>query len=133
MRIEPDREWTQAPAAMGQGTARDLMMEGVLRLPGWLADGLRLVVHDEIVVSVPRARAGEAREALLDALELGGGAATLGEASIHIRADVSPPGRDWLDCYRDEVPQWPEVAHDHRRLPSCTDPACAWHNSGGAP
>lgn len=133
MRIEPGREWTQAPAAMGQGTARDLMMEGVLRLPGWLADGLRLVVHDEIVVSVPRARADEAREALLDALELGGCAATLGEASIHIRADVSPPGRDWLDCYREEVPQWPDVAHEHRRLPSCTDPACAWHNSGGAP
>lgn len=130
MRIEPGREWTQGPAAMGQGTARDLLMEGILRLPDWLAEGLRLVVHDEIVVSVPRSRADGAREELLSGLELGGRAARVGDASIHVRAEVSLPGQDWLDCYRDEVP-WPEVARDHREQATCSDPACAWHNAEG--
>ena len=35
MKTDPKRAFTQAPALMGQGTARDLMMESVIRLPLW--------------------------------------------------------------------------------------------------
>ena len=35
MKTDPKRAFTQAPALMGQGTARDLMMEAVIRLPLW--------------------------------------------------------------------------------------------------
>lgn len=129
-RISVDRgaAYTQAPALMGQGTARDLMMEGVLRLPGWLAEGLRGIVHDEIVVCVPVERAEEARAELKRSLQFSfcpPGCAT----PIPVLAEVSPPGLDWADCYREEKP-WPEVARTHREQPDCDDAECTWHAPG---
>ncbi|MBX8995252.1 hypothetical protein HCH15_03510 [Corynebacterium testudinoris] len=124
VRIEPGREWTQAPAAMGQGTARDLMMDGILRLPNWLASRLRLIVHDEVVLSVPRDRIDEASTALLDALQFDFSVSS--GSTVPVRAGLSAPGRDWADCYRDEVP-WPETAWEHRQQDSCDDPECTWH------
>ena len=55
MRVDPERAYTQAPALIGQGTARDLMAEGILRLPVEVVPMLRCFVHDELVFSVPRA------------------------------------------------------------------------------
>lgn len=53
MRVTKGREYTQAPALMGQGAARDIMMEGLLRLPESIRPWLRGVIHDEVVLSVP--------------------------------------------------------------------------------
>jgi DNA polymerase-1 len=53
MRPDPERAHTQGPALMGQGCARDLMMEGLLRLDRSTWPYLRAVVHDEVVLSVP--------------------------------------------------------------------------------
>ena len=46
---DPERAYTQGVALMGQGTARDLMMECLLRLPDDLARCLRAQVHDEAI------------------------------------------------------------------------------------
>lgn len=129
MRVQPGKEYTQAPAHIGQGTARDLMMEGVLRLPEWLLPGLRAIVHDEIVLSVPEDRADEAEAAVLDALQFAYRIAP-GAASVLILADASDRGRDWADCYRSEKKGWPEVARDHRELLTCADLSCTWHTTG---
>ena len=104
VRCDPGREHTQAPAFLGQSTARDLLAAGVLRMPAWLAARLRLIVHDEVVVSVPRDRIEEASAALLDALTLGGQQCVLvsGAPPVVIRAEVSPPGRNWAECYLEE-------------------------------
>lgn len=126
MRIDEGREYTQAPAAMGQGTARDLMMEGILRLPEWLLPCLRAIVHDEIVLSVPEVRADEAEAAVLSALQFTF-RLTADALPVPILADKSERGRDWADCYRSEKSKWPEVARDHRDAPSCNDSGCTWH------
>lgn len=104
VRCDPGREYTQAPAFLGQSTARDLLAQGVLRMPAWLSSRLRLIVHDEVVVSVPRDRVAEASAALLDALTLGGQQCVLvpGAPPVAIRAEVSPPGANWAECYLDE-------------------------------
>lgn len=128
MRIDQGREYTQAPAAIGQGTARDLMMEGILRLPAWLLPCLRAVVHDEVVLSVPAGRADEAESAVLDALQFTF-RQTPDALPVPILADKSDRGRDWADCYRTEKDFWPEVARAHRELPACDDPDCTWHDS----
>ncbi|HEX5705596.1 MAG TPA: DNA polymerase [Pyrinomonadaceae bacterium] len=56
LRVEPDRAFTQAPGAVGQSTTRDLVAEGLLdlarRAPEMLPM-LRMIVHDEVVASVP--------------------------------------------------------------------------------
>lgn len=126
MRVTPGREYTQSPAAMGQGTARDLMMEGILRLPDWLLPCLRAIVHDEVVLSVPEDRAEEAELAVLAALQYAY-RITPGATPVPVLAEASDHGRDWADCYRSEKATWPEVARAHREQPTCDDTDCTWH------
>ncbi|MDP3968449.1 MAG: DNA polymerase [Nocardioides sp.] len=125
IRITPGKEFTQAPAAMGQGTARDLMMEGILRLPEWLLPHLRAIVHDEIVLSIPAEGAEEAEAAVLDALQYEWSPGP-GKVPVPILADRSERGLDWADCYRSEA-KWPEVARSHRHATTCDGEGCVWH------
>lgn len=126
MRIGINREYTQAPAAIGQGTARDLMTEGILRLPEWLLPSLRAIVHDEIVLSVPVDRADEAKREALNALQFMW-APSEDATPIPVLADTSEYGEDWLDCYRAELKKWPEVALSHRKKKACDVEGCTWH------
>lgn len=128
MRVDPSGAYTKAPAAIGQGTARDLMVEGILRLPEWLLPCLRAIVHDEIVLSVPVERAEEAEAAVLAALEFTF-TITPGAKPVPILAEKSDRGRDWADCYRSEKADWPEVARDHRDQILCDDANCTWHTN----
>lgn len=130
--ITPDREYTQAPAAIGQGTARDLMMAGVLRLPGWLVPRIRAIVHDEVILSIPAERWDEARDQVLAALQFNF-QLTPDAMSVAVLAQVSAPGRDWADCYRDELADWPEVSRTHREQASCDDTGCTWHRPPAGP
>jgi len=98
MRCNPDRAWTQAPALMGQGAARDLMCEGLLRLVDHYPAAtkyLRGVVHDEVVLSVPEDHAliwqGRLREAF-----------TFEWRDVPILCEVSDQGASWADCYAGE-------------------------------
>lgn len=100
MRCDPARAYTQAPALMGQGTARDIMAEGLLRLPAEYVPWLRGVVHDEAVFNVPENRAEECIEVVtaaftMDLAEITGGRLT----SVPITAGASRPGRNWAECY----------------------------------
>lgn len=126
VRITPSKEYTQAPAFMGQGTARDLMMEGVLRLPEWVLARLRAIVHDELVFSIQAEHVHEARAAILTALQF---TARFGPEAlpVPILAEASVAGADWADCYREEKAGWPEVARAHRERPDCSDADCTWH------
>jgi DNA polymerase-1 len=68
MRPDPERAHTQGPAFMGQGCARDLMMQGLTRLPREVYPYLRAVVHDEVVLSAPAADADDIERTVVDAL-----------------------------------------------------------------
>jgi hypothetical protein len=92
MRPDPQRAHTQGPALMGQGAARDIMMTGLLRLPGEILPMLRAQVHDEIVLSVPADRAEEIGRAVVEAL-------SFEWRGVPITADVSRPGTDWSKVY----------------------------------
>lgn len=54
MACDPGRAYTVAPALMGQGGARDIMGQCLLNLDKSLWPLLRVMVHDEIVVSCPK-------------------------------------------------------------------------------
>lgn len=95
MRCDPKRAYTQAPALMGQGCARDIMTEGLLRMVDRLPEitaMFRGVVHDECVLSVAVDRVDEVTEVLKDAM-------TFEFRGVPILADVSGPGATWSDCY----------------------------------
>jgi DNA polymerase-1 len=92
MRPDPVRAWTQAPALMGQGCARDLLMEGLLRLPLDIVKMIKVQVHDEILVSVPGDAVEDVTDTVLKALQFEW-------RGVPIIADISKPGLNWSQCY----------------------------------
>lgn len=98
MRVDPRRAYTQAPALMGQGTARDILVEGLLRLPQEYIPWMRGVVHDEVIFSVPEARVEECIATVTAALTF-----DLSEVStlhsVPITTGAGTPARSWDGCY----------------------------------
>lgn len=92
MRCDVESAYTQAPALVGQGCARDMLVEGILRLPAEVAAMIRTVVHDEVVFSVPADRADEVAEVIRDAL-------TIEFRGVPVTAGVAGPGRNWGALY----------------------------------
>jgi P4 family phage/plasmid primase-like protien len=92
MRPDPVRAWTQSVALCGQGAARDLLCEGLLRLPAEVVRMVKAVIHDEIVLSVAPDIIEDVKRAVLAALEFTW-------RNVEIVAKASFPGRNWAECY----------------------------------
>lgn len=94
MQADPERAYTQGPALVGQGAARDIVCESLLRLvdanPG-VTPYLRAVVHDEVVLSVPEDEVEYWKEALHDAF-------TWEWKGVPILCEVGTPAKRWSDC-----------------------------------
>ncbi len=100
LRADPRFAYTQAPALVGQGCTRDILAEGLLRLPVEVWPMLRVIVHDEIVLSVPQDSVEDVKRVVLDALQFDLADVTGGRlASCPITAGCSKPGRTWAECY----------------------------------
>lgn len=95
--MDRSKAYTQAPAAYGQGTARDVFLEGVLNLPREVLEMVRIFVHDEIVLSVPRDRAEEMKQTVIDAFK----AVVLpcqGDVDVPVLSDSAGPAESWAGC-----------------------------------
>jgi DNA polymerase-1 len=92
MRPVPERSWTQGPALIGQGCARDLMIEAVLRLPLEIVPMMRAFVHDEIVLSVPEHLVGEVSDAVAEAM-------TFTWRDVPITGTADAPALTWGAVY----------------------------------
>jgi DNA polymerase I-like protein with 3'-5' exonuclease and polymerase domains len=92
MRLNPEYAYTQAPALMGQGGTRDILAEGLLKLPAEILPMLRVVVHDEIVLSIPEDIVEDVCRTVIDCMtfELKGVPITWGQ---------SKAGKNWAACY----------------------------------
>ncbi len=100
MRADPRFAYTQGPALVGQGCTRDILAAGMLRLPVECWPMLRVVVHDELVLSIPEDIFGDVAAVVQDAMSFDLADVTGGRlASVPITAGVSKPGRTWADVY----------------------------------
>lgn len=100
MRADPRFAYTQAPALVGQGCTRDIIAEGLLRLPLEVWPMLRVIVHDEIVLSVPTNCFAEISEIVVNAMTFDLAEVTDGRlASVPITAGASKPGSTWAQVY----------------------------------
>lgn len=101
MRADPRFAYTQAPALVGQGCTRDMLAEGLLRLPLEFWPYLRVIVHDEIVMSVPAERFEEIAEEVVRCMSFDLGEATGGRlSSLPIVAEANKPGAlTWAAAY----------------------------------
>lgn len=100
MRAHPQYAYTQAPALVGQGCTRDILAEGLLRLPDEVWPMLRVIVHDELVLSIPEDIVEDVRRVVIDAMSFDLADVTGGRlASVPITAGSSKPGRTWAEVY----------------------------------
>ena len=90
MRCDPRSAYTVAPALMGQGGARDIMCESLLKLPDWMRPYYRTMVHDEVVLSVPEHLADVVGRTVKYAF-------TWEWKGVPILCDLSKPGHSWGD------------------------------------
>lgn len=71
LRVDTERAYTQSPAMIGQSATRDLIAEGLLRLARTAPEMLpmlRVIVHDEVVLSVPRMHQEEIARTVQDCM-----------------------------------------------------------------
>lgn len=104
MRPDKMRAHTQGPALMGQGCARDILCEGILRLIERYPETLpmlRGIIHDEVVLSVPIDDADDVESAVIECLSFEWAPATMPHARpIRIEAGSDKRGfKSWGECY----------------------------------
>jgi DNA polymerase-1 len=100
MRADPRFAYTQAPALVGQGCTRDMLAEGLLRLPLEFWPYLRVIVHDEVVMSVPTKDFEEISRIVVEAMSFDLADVTGGKlGSVPVVAEASKPGRTWSEVY----------------------------------
>lgn len=95
VRVERNRAYTQATALIGQGGTRDVMAQAILGLPVDVRRRVRAVIHDELVLSLPKAGAQEAAQKIADnmAFDLRG---------VQITFGCSRVSRNWAGCYGEQ-------------------------------
>lgn len=94
MRVEKGREFTQAPALLGQSGTREVLCDVLLRLPLPVLRRYKASIHDALVFSLPRKNVERHREWLKNAMTVHMKAPPKGQA-MDIPAKVGPPGANW--------------------------------------
>jgi DNA polymerase-1 len=65
MFVEKGREYTQAPALMGQSGTREIMCDALLAMPHHVVRTVKAQIHDALLFSVPKAKFAECRDYLI--------------------------------------------------------------------
>lgn len=95
VRVERNRAYTQATAQLGQGTTRDIMAEAILRLPSQTRRRIRAVIHDEIILSLPKEGAQEAAQKISDGM-------SFDFRGVTISFGCSRVSQSWAGCYGEQ-------------------------------
>ena len=98
MKVNPERAYTQGPALRGQGAARDLMFEAILRMDHRVVRMIKALVHDELVFSCPISIARDVRQHVVECMEFEW-APPGASRPIKIEADASRFCLRWGQCY----------------------------------
>lgn len=105
LRVQQDRAHTQSVATVGQSATRDLIAEGMLDLARRAPDisrMIRVAVHDELVLSVPREHAEECARIAQDCLSRQWAPAGA-SMTVNITAGQGKPfvfGERWHELYK---------------------------------
>jgi DNA polymerase-1 len=104
MRPDKSRAYTQGPALMGQGCARDLMMECLIRVDNLddkrIIKMLRAQIHDEAIFEFPEVEKVDLRRQVEECFNFPW--APVNEPSfkpIQLVAEGGPFGKLWSQCY----------------------------------
>ncbi len=93
MFVDKGREYTQAPALMGQSATREIVCDALLSFPWQVLRMVKAQIHDALVFSIPKDQVDEAVAWLLNAMS-----ATMdpkGGQRIEFPVEAGPPGENW--------------------------------------
>jgi len=96
MYVDKGREYTQAPALMGQSATREIVCDALLKFPWAVLRMVKAQIHDALVFSIKKNQVDLALPWLLDAMS-----ATLdpkGGQRIDFPVEAGPPGRNWYEA-----------------------------------
>ncbi|WP_211245904.1 DNA polymerase [Actinomadura oligospora] len=94
MWIEKGREFTQAPALMGQSVTREIVCDALLAMSHEAMRSVKAQIHDALVFSVPADGWETFRDYLKDKMETV--MSPPGGQRIEFPADCGPPGENWM-------------------------------------
>ncbi len=94
MWVEKGREWTQAPALLGQSGTREIMCDALLAMPHHVVRMVKGQIHDALLFSIPRAKFEAGRDYLIDLMtvEL---EPPPGGQKMDFPMSSGPPGENW--------------------------------------
>jgi DNA polymerase-1 len=99
MWIEKGREWTQAPALLGQSATREIVCDAILAMPHHIVRTIKAQIHDALVFSVPKRNWEACRDYLLSFIE-----SVMdpdGGQRIEFPAGSGPAGANWFEAAHD--------------------------------
>jgi DNA polymerase-1 len=99
MPVDKGREFTQAPALLGQSATREVVCDALLSLPHHVMRTVRMQIHDALIFSVPRRNWEECRDYLLQHIE--SHMDPKGGQRIEFPAGCGPAADNWMDCSHD--------------------------------
>ncbi|MGW3992184.1 DNA polymerase [Amycolatopsis sp. NPDC004772] len=98
MRVEKGREYTQAPALMGQNVTREIMCDLLLSFPLPVLRRVKAQIHDEFVFSIPRKNAEKHQAWLVAAMSTSFEPKHGRGQRIEFPASSGALGNNWYEC-----------------------------------
>ena len=97
MWVEKGREFTQAPALIGQSGTREIMCDILLDMPLWLLKCVKMQVHDEFIFSVPKRHFDKYRDYAVKVMTRSF-KPRYGGQLIEFPASAGPAGQNWYEA-----------------------------------
>lgn len=95
--VEKGREFTQAPALIGQNATREIVCDALLRMPPHILRRVKAQIHDEVIFSVPRRNWEECRDYLIKIMETEFEPPRGGQR-IEFPVSSGPAGENWMEA-----------------------------------
>lgn len=98
MLVDPGREFTQGPALYGQSGTREIVCDGLIRLPNWVLRMVLAQVHDALVLSIPEDRLEEVTQIVKDCLECYWQPSDGTGQRVFFPVGVGPAAKNWTEA-----------------------------------
>jgi len=95
--VEKGREFTQAPALIGQNGTREIVCDALLKMPPHILRRVKAQVHDALLFSVPKSNWEECRDYLMKLMETDFKPAYGGQR-IEFPVSAGPAGANWMEA-----------------------------------
>jgi DNA polymerase-1 len=95
--VEKGREFTQAPALIGQNGTREIVCDALLKMPPHVLRRVKAQIHDAILFSVPKDNWEECRDYLVKLMETDFKPAYGGQR-IDFPVSAGPAGSNWMEA-----------------------------------